>query len=85
MASYSLHLSRSAERELREIPKPDLGRVWRRIRTLEGTPRPPGCMKLAGAEGYRIRQGDWRVIYQVDDETEQVSVVKIGHRREVYR
>ncbi len=85
MASYNVHLSRSAERELRGVPPPDLMRIWRRIRALEGDPRPPGCMKLAGAEGYRIRQGDWRVVYLVDDTVRRVDVVKIGHRREIYR
>lgn len=85
MASYSVHLSRSAERELRGVPPPDRMRVWRRIRELEEDPRPSGCMKLAGAEGGRIRQGDWRVIYLADDASREVRIVRIGHRREVYR
>ncbi len=84
MVSYSVHLSRSAERELRRVPPPDLARIWQRIRALEGDPRPPGHRKLAGAEGYRIRQGDWRVIYLVDDAAREGRIVKVGHRREVY-
>ena len=85
MDTYSVRIGRTAERELRDISKSDLDRILRRIRSLGADPRPSGCMKLSGADGYRIRQGDWRVIYLVDDAARRVDVVKIGHRREVYR
>ena len=85
MGVYSLRIEARAERDLQGVPGPDLARIVHRIQALQKDPRPRGCMKLAGAEGYRIRQGDWRVIYQVDDEARQVSVVKIVYRREVYR
>ena len=85
MASYSLRVSRSAERELRGIPKPDLERILKRIRALADDPRPHGCVRLSGAPGYRVRQGDWRVIYEVDDLVRAVKIIKVGHRREVYR
>ena len=84
-ASYSVLTKRSAERELRKIPKVDLRRITTRIQGLALQPRPPGCEKLSGEERYRIRQGDYRIVYAVDDESRIVEVVKIGHRREVYR
>ncbi len=85
MVSYSLRIEDRAARELRNLPKQDAERVVRKIHTLTENPRPPGVMKLSGADGYRIRQGDWRVVYLVDDDARRVDVVKIGHRREVYR
>ncbi len=84
-ASYSLVVKRSAERELRAVPKRDLGRLVARIQRLAEDPRPPGSEKLSGHDRYRLRQGDYRVVYAVDDERRIVEVVKIGHRREVYR
>lgn len=83
--SFSVLTKRSAERELRKIPKEDLRRITTRIQGLALQPRPPGCEKLSGEERYRIRQGDYRIVYAVDDELRIVEVVKIGHRREVYR
>ncbi|HEV8243509.1 MAG TPA: type II toxin-antitoxin system RelE/ParE family toxin [Nitrospirales bacterium] len=83
--SYSLVIKTSAERELRALPKEDRRRVVDRIRGLAHTPRPPGNEKLSGQERYRIRQGDYRIVYAIDDEARIVEIVKIGHRREVYR
>jgi mRNA interferase RelE/StbE len=83
--SYSVVIKRSAERELREVPKRELGRVVTRIRRLADDPRPPGSEKLSGEDRYRLRQGDYRVVYAVDDERRIVEVVRIGHRRDVYR
>jgi len=83
--SYSLVIKKSAERELRTIPKPDLRRVTERMRGLAQDPRPTGSEKLSGHDRYRVRQGDYRIVYAVDDETRTVQVVKVGHRREVYR
>lgn len=85
MGSYRIQIKRSAERELRDIPKKDLKRITKRIGALSNDPRPPGCEKLTGQERYRVRQGDYRVVYSVDDDTRTVTIVKIGHRREVYR
>ncbi len=83
--SYSLVIKKSAERELRTIPKPDLRRMTERLRGLAQDPRPTGSEKLSGHNRYRVRQGDYRIVYAVDDETRTVQVVKVGHRREVYR
>jgi mRNA interferase RelE/StbE len=83
--SYSLVIKKSAERELRALPKTDLRRITERIRGLAHDPRPPGNEKLSGQDRYRIRQGDYRVVYRVDDGRRTIEVVKIGHRREIYR
>ena len=64
----------------------DLQRVMDRIRGLAGDPRPPGCEKLAGmANAWRIRSGNYRVVYTVDDRAQVVTITRVGHRREVYR
>ncbi len=83
--SYSLLIKKSADRELRAIPKADLRRIIDRINELALNPRPPGSEKLAGQDRYRIRQGDYRVVYAVDDDRRTIEIVKIGHRREIYR
>jgi mRNA interferase RelE/StbE len=83
--SYSLRFKKSAERELRKIPKADLQRITQRIKELAANPRPSGSEKLAGQDSYRIRQGDYRIVYTVDDDQRLVEIIKIGHRREVYR
>ena len=85
MASYNLRIKRSAAKELEALPLTDRRRVVRRIHDLASDPRPAGCEKLSGLEKYRLRQGDYRVLYSVDDPARAVSIVKIGHRRDVYR
>lgn len=83
---YSVVIKRSAEKELKTIPASDLKRVVDRIRGLAQQPRPSRCEKLSGeSERFRIRQGDYRIVYGIDDIARRVDVVKIGHRREVYR
>ena len=83
--SYDLVVKKSAERELRALPKQDLRRVTERLQGLSHNPRSPGCEKLSGHDQYRIRQEDYRIVYAIDDTTHLVTLVKIGHRREVYR
>ena len=87
MASYSAHLKRSAAKELEAVgQETDRRRIVEGIWALADDPRPPGSEKLAGREDrLRIRQGDYRVVYSVDDENRLVTVVKIGHRKDVYR
>ncbi len=75
----------SAVRELETLPKKDRVRVVARIQKLSAEPRPPGSEKLSGHELYRLRQGDYRVVYSIEDADLIVLVVKIGHRKEVYR
>ena len=85
MGAYSVLITRSAEREIERLPTPMRRLVVRRIEALSGDPRPQGSQKLAGEDKYRVRQGDYRVIYLIDDEAGQVTIYKIGHRKEVYR
>lgn len=85
MASYNLELKRSAAKELGQVPRKDRGRIVARIQALAQDPRPPGAEKLSGLERYRIRQGDFRILYEIEDDSLRVMVVKIGHRRDVYR
>ena len=85
MASYSVQIKRSAAKELEAVPLKDRRRLVRRIRDLATDPRPPGCEKLAGGEKYRVRQGDYRVLYTVEDREASVVIVKVAHRRDVYR
>ena len=83
--SYELRIKPSAVKELRSLQFADCRRVVDRIEALAEDPRPPGCEKLTGGARYRVRQGSQRVLYEVDDESQIVTVVKIGHRRDVYR
>lgn len=85
MASYKLAFRKSVAKDLRELPRKDLSRILKRIETLATDPRPQGSEKLSAQERYRIRQGDYRVVYEVQDEAAAVLVVRVGHRREVYR
>ena len=85
MASYSVLVTRSARRELAEIPCQDRERLLVRVGALADGPRPAGCEKLSLQDKYRVRQGDYRVVYTIQDAEVVVWVVKIGHRRDVYR
>jgi mRNA interferase RelE/StbE len=82
---YSIEIKRSAQKELDALDDAVFRRIDRKILALAGDPRPPGCGKLRGYKDlWRIRVGDWRVVYIIDDAAKAVSVMRIGHRREVY-
>jgi len=85
MAVYSILLKDSVRKDLDSIPGNDLRRIIERIGSLAENPRPIGCEKLSGQERYRIRQGNYRIIYSIQDAELTVWVVKVGNRREVYR
>jgi mRNA interferase RelE/StbE len=87
VARYRISIKRSAVRELEAVAqKGDRQRLVARIEALGNNPRPPSCEKLAGyTGGYRVRQGDYRVVYTIDDAERIVVIVKVGHRREVHR
>ena len=85
MAVYSLFFKDSVRKDLDSIPINDLRRIMERIGSLAANPRPLGCEKLSGQEKYRLRQGNYRIIYSIQDPQLTVWVVKVGHRREVYR
>ncbi|MBI3894718.1 MAG: type II toxin-antitoxin system RelE/ParE family toxin [Acidobacteria bacterium] len=85
MASYNILIKPSAVKELGALPRKDRLRIVRRIQTLANNPRPTGCEKLSGREQYRLRQGRYRIVYSISDREQVVLVVKIAHRKEVYR
>ena len=85
MASYELVFRKSVAKDLRAFPTHQVKRLMQRIRSLADDPRPAGCEKLSARERYRVRQGSFRIIYEIEDGRLTVLVVKVGHRRDVYR
>ena len=85
MGSFKVIFKQSVAKELRQIPKKDVVRILKRIEGLKSEPRPPGVEKLSGQEKYRIRQGVYRILYEIRNDELIVVVVKIGHRSNVYR
>jgi mRNA interferase RelE/StbE len=85
MARYELRFKNSVIKDLRALPRSDVAKVLERIDALRDDPRPPGSEKLSAQERYRVRQGSYRILYGIEDQQVVVTVVKVGHRREVYR
>ncbi len=85
MASYRLVFKQSVFKDLRPIPKKDLASILQRIEALRENPRPVSSEKLSGQQRYRIRQGVYRILYEVADEHLVVTIVKVGHRKHVYK
>ena len=85
MARYNLYIKPSAVKEIEAIPKKDRLRIIEKIKGLAENPRTPGCEKISGRDRFRIRQGRYRILYSVDDLDLVIRVVKVGHRREIYR
>lgn len=84
MAKYSVLYTEAFYKSLKPIPKKDVERILRKTRSLADDPRPFECRKLAGQERYRIRQGNYRILYSIEDARLIVVVVKVGDRKEVY-
>ena len=86
MVRYRIELKASAAKEIEKLSnKSDRRRIVARIARLADDPRPPGSQKLSGKEDYRIRQGVYRIVYRIEDDRLIVTIVKVGHRRDVYR
>jgi mRNA interferase RelE/StbE len=85
VANYKILIKPSAVKELNKIPKKDLLRIITKVEALSENPRPPGCEKLAAQNSYRIRQGSYRIIYIIEEDNLIIIVIKIAHRRDVYR
>ena len=85
MAKYEISIKKSAIKELEKIPKKELHKIVKKIQALSSDPRPQGSQRLSHKEQYRIRQGDYRAVYSIDDDNLNVYIVKVGHRKEVYR
>jgi mRNA interferase RelE/StbE len=85
VANYKVFIKSSAAKELARLPKKDIQRIISKIKSLSVDPRPHGCEKLSAQERYRIRQGNYRIVYSIEDEKLFVYVIKIAHRSDVYK
>lgn len=86
MNGYSIEFARAVRRELERLPTKVVDRVMRAVRRLRDNPRPRGCRKLTGDEAtYRIRIGDYRVVYEIGDETRSILVTRVRHRKDAYQ
>ena len=83
--AYRVELETRAKREFLDLPQEIQSRLADVLDDLEVNPRPPGSKKLTGQEGYRVRKGDYRILYTIDDKGSLIRVYRIGHRREIYR
>ena len=83
--TYSVTILRRAQKELAQLPAGDYERVRDAIRNLASEPRPHSCLKLTGRDGWRIRSGNYRVIYEIEDPQQLITILHVGHRRDVYR
>jgi mRNA interferase RelE/StbE len=85
MDAYKVYFKASVEKDLTAIPRKDLKKILKRIEGLAKNPRPWGCEKLTGQERYRLRQGQYRIVYSIQNDELTVWVVKVGHRKDIYR
>ncbi|MBV1789843.1 type II toxin-antitoxin system RelE/ParE family toxin [Marinobacterium sp. D7] len=85
MAKYKITFKKSVAKDFRNIPKQDVQRILKRIDSLADNPRAEGCIKISGQENYRVRQGLYRIIYEIRDEVLVINVIKVGHRSAIYR
>ncbi len=85
MAEYEVFFRESVWKDFRRIPKKDLRNILNKIQNLSEDPRPSGCEKLTGQDRYRLRQGKYRIVYSIQDNELTVWIVKVGHRKDVYR
>jgi mRNA interferase RelE/StbE len=85
VANYSVDVRKSAVKEIGDLPKRECAAIVAKIQALAQDPRPHGSEKLSGDDKYRIRHGDYRVVYEIDDGKKKLTIVRVAHRREVYR
>ena len=85
MSNYTIVLSKKAQKQLDKLPDNIAEPIFEAISLLENEPRPTGCKKLQGRDGYRIRIGNYRVIYEVYDTELVIDVVTLGHRKDIYK
>ncbi len=83
--SYRVLIHLKAEKEISDLPAKMGARIKAKILLLESHPRPPGSKKLQNTDDYRLRAGDYRIIYSIDDSSRRVFILSVGHRREIYR
>ena len=84
MVNYKIEIKRSASKEIEKLPKSVLKRVLDKIQFLGREPRPSGCKKLTADEKYRVRVGDYRILYSIENDKLMIYIVKVGHRKKIY-
>jgi mRNA interferase RelE/StbE len=84
MAVYKVFIEKAVFKQLKNIPAKDYEKIIDSIAALANTPRPPGCKKLKGRSGYRIREGNYRIIYEINDKILTVIVIEAGDRKDIY-
>ncbi len=84
MADYKIEIKKSAQKEIKNLPNKELKKVIDKIGSLAKDPRPAGCKKLSGEEKYRVRVGNYRVLYSIEDDVLVIYIVRVGHRKDVY-
>ena len=84
MAKYEVLFKKSVSRDLRALPKGDVRKILTRIKALADNPRAPGCKKLSGQQYFRVRQGNYRIIYEILDDQLAIHVIKVAHRSRAY-
>ena len=85
MGKYKITFKKSVAKDFRSIPKQDVQRILKRIDSLVDNPRAEGCIKLSGQENYRVRQGLYRIVYEIRDSVLVINVIKVGHRSAIYK
>jgi mRNA interferase RelE/StbE len=85
MAKYRITFKKSVAKDLQAIPNSDIAKILGKIDTLSENPRGEGCIKLSGKEDYRVRQGLYRIVYEIKDDVLVVNVIKVAHRSHVYK
>lgn len=85
MAVYKIFFKKSVEKDFKAIPQNELKMIIKRIGGFANDPRPQGCEKLTGQDRYRLRQGRYRIVYSIQDNKLTIWVVKVGHRKDIYR
>jgi mRNA interferase RelE/StbE len=85
MGKYKITFKKSVAKDFRSIPKQDVQRILKRIDSLADNPRAEGCIKLSGQENYRVRQGLYRIVYEIRDSVLVINVIKVGHRSAIYK
>ena len=85
MDVYKIFFKKSVEKDFKAIPQNELKKIIKRIGGLANDPRPQGCEKLTGQDRYRLRQGRYRIVYSIQDNKLTIWVVKVGHRKDIYR
>jgi mRNA interferase RelE/StbE len=85
MGKYKITFKKSVAKDFRSIPKQDVQRLLKRIDSLADNPRAEGCIKLSGQENYRVRQGLYRIVYEIRDSVLVINVIKVGHRSAIYK